>query len=136
MVANKDKKAFQLIKGMKDIMPADQKYWQHVRNIINKLAHQFNYQRIDTPIAEATKLFSRSVGDQTDIVEKEMYSFKDRGDNNISLRPEMTAGVVRAYIEHGMVNLPQPVKLFYLGPCFRYDKPQSGRQRQFWQVGW
>jgi histidyl-tRNA synthetase len=135
-MSTKEKKAFQLVKGMKDIMPIDQRYWQYIRDIIKDLSFQYNYQRIDTPIVEPTKLFSRSVGDHTDIVEKEMYSFQDRGDSNLALRPEMTAGVVRAYIEHGMVNLPQPVKLYYTGPCFRYDRPQAGRQRQFWQVGW
>jgi len=135
MTAKKEKKAFKLIKGMKDIMPIDQKYWDYLRKIMNRLSFDYNYDRIDTPMAEFTKLFKRSVGDHTDIVEKEMYSFEDLGGEKISLRPEVTAGVVRAYIEHGMVNQPQPVKFFYMGPCFRYDKPQAGRQRQFWQIG-
>ncbi|MFW0837575.1 MAG: histidine--tRNA ligase [Candidatus Komeilibacteria bacterium] len=135
MVAKKEKKAFQLVRGMKDILPEDQRYWQYIRNTLMQLAADYNYQRIDTPILEFTKLFNRSVGNFTDIVEKEMYSFQDQGKEQLSLRPELTAGVVRAYIEHGMINLPQPVKLFYIGPCFRYDRPQSGRQRQFWQFG-
>ena len=134
-MAVKEKRAFKLIKGMKDIMPADQKYWNYLRKIMNRLAFDYNYDRLDTPIVEFTNLFKRSVGDYTDIVEKEMYSFEDKGAEKITLRPELTAGVVRAYIEHGMVNQPQPVKLFYMGPCFRYDKPQAGRQRQFWQIG-
>ncbi|MBL7021883.1 histidine--tRNA ligase [Patescibacteria group bacterium] len=135
MVPQKEKKAFKLIKGMKDIMPSDQKYWEYLRKILNRLSFDYNYDRIDTPMAEFTNLFKRSVGDHTDIVEKEMYSFEDKGGEKITLRPEMTAGTVRAYIEHGLVNKPQPVKLFYMGPCFRYDKPQAGRQRQFWQMG-
>lgn len=135
MTSTKEKRPFQLVKGMKDISPEDQRYWHYIRNLLKRLARQYNYKRIDTPMVESTKLFKRSVGDYTDIVEKEMYSFIDQGDQNLSLRPEITAGVVRAYIEHGMINLPQPVKLYYIGPCFRYDKPQSGRQRQFWQIG-
>lgn len=131
----KEKRALKLIKGMRDIMPVDQKYWNYLRKIMNRLAFDYNYDRLDTPIVEFTNLFKRSVGDYTDIVEKEMYSFEDKGAEKITLRPELTAGVVRAYIEHGMVNQPQPVKLFYMGPCFRYDKPQAGRQRQFWQIG-
>ncbi|MFW0862134.1 MAG: histidine--tRNA ligase [Candidatus Komeilibacteria bacterium] len=134
-MVKKEKKAFKLIKGMKDIMPSDQKYWEYLRKTLNRLAFDYNYDRIDTPMTEFTNLFKRSVGDHTDIVEKEMYSFEDLGGEKLSLRPEMTAGVVRAYIEHGMVNMPQPVKMFYVGPCFRYDKPQAGRQRQFWQMG-
>jgi histidyl-tRNA synthetase len=136
MTAEKVKKAFKLIKGMKDVMPMDQKYWNYLRKVMNKLAHNYNYDRIDTPIVEFTNLFKRSVGNYTDIVEKEMYSFEDKGEEKITLRPEMTAGVVRAYIQHGMVNQTQPVKFFYMGQCFRYDKPQAGRQRQFWQIGY
>jgi len=135
MIIKKEKKAFQLVKGMKDIMPEDQKYWEGIRNLVKKLAYSYNYHRLDTPIVEATKLFKRSVGNLTDIVEKEMYSFVDMGNTDLTLRPELTAGVVRAYIEHGMINQPQPVKFYYLGQCFRYGKPQSGRQRQFWQIG-
>jgi histidyl-tRNA synthetase len=135
MPEKKEKKAFQLIKGMRDVVPEEQKYWEAINNLIRKIAYAYNYHRLDTPIVEATKLFKRSVGGSTDIVEKEMYSFVDTGGTDLTLRPEMTAGAVRSYIEHGMVNQPQPVKLYYVGPCFRYDKPQSGRQRQFSQVG-
>lgn len=131
----KEKKAVQLIKGMKDILPDDQKYWTRVKQLMEDLAWSYRYQRIDTPMVEYTKLFNRSIGNHTDIVEKEMYSFKDKGNEDLSLRPELTAGVMRSYIEHGMINMTQPVKLFYFGPCFRYDRPQSGRQRQFNQVG-
>lgn len=132
----KTKKAkMQLVKGMKDILPDEQKYWDLIRDKVNGFAHSYGFSRIDTPIVEATNLFKRSVGEDTDIVSKEMYSFVTQGGDKISLRPEGTAGVVRSYIEHGMLNMPQPVKLFYLGPNFRYDKPQAGRYRQFWQFG-
>lgn len=123
----------QLLRGMKDILPSEQKYWHLLRNKGESLARDYGFERIDTPIMEETNLFTRAVGKQTDIVEKEMFSFIDQGGDNISLRPEGTASVVRAYINHGMVNLPQPVKLFYWGPMFRHERPQSGRQRQFHQ---
>ncbi|MBU1037081.1 histidine--tRNA ligase [Patescibacteria group bacterium] len=127
------KKTFQLIKGMKDILPAEQKYWEYIISEVKKIARQYGFERIDIPVVEATDLFSRSVGQATDIVEKEMYSFVDKGNENISLRPEFTAGIMRAYIEHGMLDLPQPIKVYTIGPCFRYDKPQAGRYRQFHQ---
>ncbi|XOU93983.1 MAG: histidine--tRNA ligase [Candidatus Kerfeldbacteria bacterium] len=129
------KKSLQKLRGMKDILPEDQKYWIYIRNKVEEIANVYSYGRIDMPILEDTSLFVRSVGKETDIVEKEMYTFEDRGGDSISLRPEGTAGVVRAYIEHGMLNRPQPVKLFYYGPFFRYDRPQAGRYRQFHQFG-
>jgi histidyl-tRNA synthetase len=119
----------QLLRGMKDLLQTDQPYWGHVRSLMEGLSHTYGYQRIDTPILEDTSLFVRSVGRASDIVEKEMFSFTDQGGDHVSLRPEGTAGVVRAYIEHGMLNQPQPVKLWYIGPMFRYDRPQSGRLR-------
>jgi histidyl-tRNA synthetase len=125
----------QLLRGMKDILPSEQKYWHLLRNKADSLAKDYGFLRIDTPIMEETGLFVRAVGKQTDIVEKEMFSFVDQGSDNISLRPEATASIVRAYINHGMINLPQPVKLFYWGPMFRHERPQSGRQRQFYQFG-
>ncbi|KKT06070.1 MAG: Histidine-tRNA ligase [Parcubacteria group bacterium GW2011_GWA2_43_17] len=136
MPVKKEKKtrSFQLVKGMKDILPDDQKYWQYISQLAETLAVKYGFSRIDIPLVEDTQLFTRSVGQATDIVEKEMYSFIDKGGENISLRPEFTAGIARAYIEHGMINLPQPVKLYSIGPCFRYDKPQSGRYRQFHQL--
>ena len=130
----KKTKSFQLVKGMRDTLPEDQKYWRHINNLVDQLAEKYGFSRIDTPMVEDTQLFTRSVGQTTDIVEKEMYSFVDKGGENISLRPEFTAGIARAYIEHGMVDQPQPVKLYSFGPCFRYDKPQSGRYRQFHQL--
>ena len=127
------KRSFQLVKGMKDILPEEQKYWKFIYDLVEEQASKFGFKRINVPMVEETQLFSRSVGQATDIVEKEMYSFIDKGGENISLRPEFTAGIARAYIEHGMLNLPQPVKLFTWGPCFRYDRPQAGRYRQFYQ---
>jgi len=125
----------QLLRGMKDLLPSEQPHWAHVRSLMEGLVGTYGYQRIDTPILEDTSLFVRSVGRASDIVEKEMFSFTDQGGDHVSLRPEGTAGVVRAYIEHGMLNQPQPVKLWYVGPMFRYDRPQSGRLRQFHQFG-
>jgi len=129
------KKTPQLLRGFKDILPTEQKYWDLIREKINLLARDYSFGRIDLPYLEETSLFIRSVGKETDIVAKEMFSFEDRGGDNVSLRPEATAQVARAYINHGMLNLPQPVKLFYIGPMFRYDRPQSGRYRQFNQFG-
>jgi histidyl-tRNA synthetase len=125
----------QLVKGMKDILPDEQLLWDIIRNNVKSFAHSYGFSRIDTPIVEFTNLFKRTVGESTDIVSKEMYSFVAPGGDKLSLRPESTASVVRSYIEHGMLNLPQPVKLFYIGPQFRHDKPQAGRYRQFWQFG-
>lgn len=129
------KRPIQAIKGMRDVLPDEQRYWRFINESVEKLAVQYGYKRIDTPIVEETDLFVRSIGTTTDIVEKEMYSFKDKGEDNLTLRPEMTAPIIRAYIEHGMVNLPQPVKLYYFGQCFRREKPQAGRYRQFFQYG-
>lgn len=125
----------QAIKGTKDILPDEQPYWDFVRDHVREMAAAYGFARIDTPLIEKTNIFVRGVGAGTDIVEKEMFTFRDKGGENISLRPENTAGVVRAYIENGMARRPQPVKLYYLGPMFRYDQPQAGRQRQFYQFG-
>ena len=129
------RKVFQAVKGMRDVLPEEQKYWDFINQAVKKIAEQFGFGRIDLPLVEATPLYARSVGQTSDIVEKEMYSFTDKGEENITLRPEFTAGIVRSYVEHGMLNLPQPVKLYTSGPCFRYDRPQSGRYRQFYQFG-
>lgn len=125
----------QLLRGMKDILPADQPYWDAVRRMVEGVAKGAGFDRIETPILESANLFSRTVGQDTDIVEKEMYVFVDKGGDRVALRPENTAAVARAYLEHGMVSLPQPVRLFYFGPFFRHDRPQAGRYRQFWQFG-
>lgn len=124
----------QLLKGMKDILQQDQGYWTLIRRTAERFARTYGFDRLDTPVLEPTSLFVRSTGKHTDIVEKEMFSFVDQGNENISLRPEFTPSFVRAYIEHGMLNLPQPVKMYTMGPIFRHDKPQAGRYRQFNQL--
>ena len=123
-----------VLKGTKDILPQDVDMWQFVEEKANKVFSSFGVKEIRTPIIEVTELFSRGVGDTTDIVNKEMYTF-EKSERSITLRPENTAGVVRSYIENGMHRLPAPVKLWYHGPMFRYERPQAGRQRQFHQVG-
>lgn len=129
------KQSVRLVRGMKDIMQEDEKYWRHIFNTAQSLMDNSYFDRLETPILENTGLFTRAVGENTDIVEKEMFSFKDRGGDDVTLRPEGTAGIVRAYVEHGMFNRPQPIKAWYFGPFFRYDRPQSGRYRQFYQFG-
>jgi histidyl-tRNA synthetase len=124
---------FQRPTGTLDILPEDQPYWYHVRSRARHLAELAGFERIDVPIFEETQLFARGVGEGTDIVDKEMYSFQDKGEHDITLRPEFTAGVLRAYIENGMHVLPQPVKLYTFGPIFRYERPQAGRYRQHTQ---
>lgn len=120
-------------KGTFDILPEDQKYWTRVREIIEKIAYSYGFRRIDTPIFEDARLFEKGTGISSDIVQKEMYIFKTKGGDRLALRPEFTPGIVRAYIQHGMKNLPQPVRLFSVGPVFRHEKPQAGRFRQFHQ---
>jgi histidyl-tRNA synthetase len=124
---------YQAPRGTQDILPADRPYWRHVTEEMHQVAALFGLQQIDTPIFEDTGLYVRGVGEGTDIVDKEMYSFQDKGGAEITLRPEWTAGVMRAYIEHGMHVLPQPVKLYSMGPIFRYERPQAGRFRQHHQ---
>jgi histidyl-tRNA synthetase len=126
---------YQAPRGTADILPEDQPLWSFTAKTVTEAAHVHGYRRIDTPIFEETGLFLRTVGKETDIVQKEMYSFDDRGGTNITLRPEGTAAVSRAYLESGMHNQAQPVRLFYLCPMFRYDRPQAGRFRQFNQFG-
>ena len=123
-----------VLKGTKDILPQDIEMWHFLEEQAEKVFSQYGFTEIRTPIIEVTELFSRGVGDTTDIVNKEMYTF-EKSDRSITLRPENTAGVVRSYIENNMSRLPAPVKLWYHGPMFRYERPQAGRQRQFHQVG-
>ncbi|MBN1585287.1 histidine--tRNA ligase [Candidatus Uhrbacteria bacterium] len=125
----------QLLRGMRDILPSEQRYWRHVVRKMEEIALAYGYERIDTPVLEETSLFVRSVGKQSDVVEKELFTFTDRSGDSVSLRPEGTASVARAYINHGMVNLPQPVKMFYVGSMFRYERPQAGRFREHHQFG-
>ncbi len=131
--AIKQVRAPQLVKGMKDILPVDQPYWSHIKALIARMMDDYSFGRVDMPIVEDTSLFLHGLGKQTDIVEKEMYTFIDQGGNNLALRPELTASFVRAYLEHGMLTWPQPVKLYAVGPAYRHDKPQEGRYRQFYQ---
>ncbi len=125
----------QTVRGMRDILPEDEKYWEHVKNTGENLCRNFGYNKISTPILEYHSLFEKGTGADTDIVEKEMYNFATSGGDNLTLRPEGTPPAVRAYIEHGMINLPQPVKLYYFGRFFRHEKPQAGRYREFRQLG-
>jgi histidyl-tRNA synthetase len=122
-------------RGTQDILPSEQKYWLWVEDTFRDTMMSAGFGKIITPTIEDMSLFVRSVGELTDIVSKEMYTFKDRSANNLTLRPELTAGIVRAYIENGMHKEPQPVKLFAFGPVFRYDRPQAGRYREFYQAG-
>lgn len=126
---------FKRPRGTADVLPEDQTYWSHVYDVARKVANQFGYRKIDTPTFEDTKLFERGVGNETDIVQKEMYSFEDHGGDSITLRPEGTASVCRAYIENGLHNLPQPVRMYYAAAMYRYERPQAGRVRQFHQFG-
>jgi len=126
---------FQSPTGMHDILLEEQKYFQKICEACEDIAGFYQFQKIETPILEETELFSKGTGLTTDIVQKQMYSLRTKGGDYLTLRPEFTPGIVRAYIEHGMFNLPQPVKLWYFGPNFRYEKPQAGRFRQFWQFG-
>lgn len=128
-----EKLLLQSLRGMRDILPEDQPYWERVRRTLTHASQEYGFQRIDTPLVEYANLFTRLIGTETDIVEKEMYTFVTRGGDKVALRPEFTAGIARAYIEHGMGILPKPVKLFSIGPVYRYDRPQEGRYREFWQ---
>lgn len=123
-----------VLKGTKDILPQDIDMWHFIEQKADEVFSKYGFKEIRTPIIEVTELFSRGVGDTTDIVNKEMYTF-EKSNRSITLRPENTAGVVRSYIENGMSRLSAPVKLWYHGPMFRYERPQAGRQRQFHQVG-
>lgn len=122
-------------RGTADILPGEQAYWRYVEQKVAGICQLYGYERIDSPVFEDTGLFTRSVGQGTDIVEKEMYTFEDKGGNRITLRPEGTAQVCRAYLEHGFQNRPKPVKLYYLASVFRYERPQAGRFRQHYQFG-
>ena len=120
---------------MNDLLPEDEALWRFVRDTAERVARSFDYHYIRTPIVEDAAVFLRTAGAESDIVSKEMYLFEDRGGARLALRPEGTAAVCRAYIEHGMSSRPQPVRLFYLGPAFRYDRPQAGRYREHYSFG-
>ncbi|HYK38960.1 MAG TPA: ATP phosphoribosyltransferase regulatory subunit, partial [Candidatus Eremiobacteraceae bacterium] len=137
------RRKFQAIRGTRDLLPPDTELWNHVEETARSVFGTFGFGEIRPPIFESTDLFARAVGGETDIVSKEMYTFaaspestaEESQNEMISLRPEATASVCRAYIEHNMQQLPQPVKLYYTGPMFRRERPQKGRYRQFYQIG-
>lgn len=126
---------YNALKGVHDIFPPDIYIWQNVEKIARDIFSVYGFQELRTPIIESTDIFIRSIGETTDIVEKEMYTFSDKADRRITLRPEGTAPVVRCYVENHLYNLPAPQKFFYSGPMFRYERPQAGRFRQFFQIG-
>ena len=128
-------KNFKSIKGTHDILPEDSYKWRHLESIVHQVCAQFGYQEIRTPIFEQNKLFSRSVGEESDIVTKEMYSWEDKENSFLTLRPELTAPVARAYNQHNLGNLSPIHRFYYIGPLFRRERPQKGRQRQFHQFG-
>jgi histidyl-tRNA synthetase len=132
--AQKDILLLQPPRGMRDILPVDQPYWERVRKSLAVACQEYGFNRIDLPALEYTNLFVRSIGEGTDVIDKEIYSFTTKGNDNVSLRPEMTAGLVRAYIQHGMSVLPKPIKLFSIGPLYRYERPQEGRYREHFQA--
>jgi len=127
--------SLQAPRGTFDVLPEQSALRLVVERAARSILEAAGYQRIETPVFEDTDVFRRTVGESTDIVQKEMYTFEDAGGRSLTLRPEVTAPIVRAYLEHGMHKLPQPVKLWYLGPCFRHERAQAGRYRQFWQIG-
>ncbi|HEX2549876.1 MAG TPA: ATP phosphoribosyltransferase regulatory subunit, partial [Gammaproteobacteria bacterium] len=122
------------IRGMNDILPSETILWQLAEKVMREVLQSFGFQEIRFPILEKTELFQRTIGEVTDIVEKEMYTFLDRNNESLTLRPEGTAGCVRAGIEHGLFY-NQVQRLWYTGPCFRYERPQKGRYRQFFHLG-
>ena len=127
--------SYRRVKGTRDLLPPETALWAAVEATARSVFGRYSFDEIRTPIIESTELFVRSVGESTDIVGKEMYTFEDRKGRSITLRPENTASVARAFVENGMASWPQPVKLFYIGPQFRYEQPQQGRYRQFSQIG-
>ena len=129
----KKQKIFQAPKGTRDILPEEQPYWDRFIKVAEDLARDYGFQKIETPIFEDTELFTRGTGATTDIVTKQMYMLRTPGGTQLALRPEGTPGVVRAYMENGMASQPQPIKLYYFGPMFRYEQPQAGRYRQLYQ---
>lgn len=126
---------YSALKGIQDILPPDIHIWQKVESTAVEIFRKYGFQEIRIPIIESTDIFIRSIGETTDIVEKEMYTFVDKAGRSITMRPEGTAPVVRCYVEHHLYNLPSPQKFFYSGPMFRYERPQKGRFRQFYQIG-
>ena len=123
------------IKGTLDMLPKDAYKWHYIEDVAKDTARLYGFRELRTPVFEKTELFQRSVGDTTDVVQKEMYTFDDKGGRSITLRPEGTAGVMRSVLEHGLFNDALPVKAYYITTCYRYEKPQKGRLREFHQFG-
>ena len=121
--------------GMHDVLPDAYRWVNYLETIFSRVAEAYGFSRMETTMAEFEEVFTRGIGTATDVVEKQMYTFRTRGRDKLALRPEGTAGIVRAYLQHGMRTWPQPVRLWYMGPMFRYERPQAGRYRQFWQAG-
>jgi histidyl-tRNA synthetase len=126
---------YRAVRGTRDVLPEEAARWRRIERAFREVFERYGYEEIRLPIFEETALFARGLGDASDIVEKEMYTFPDKGGHSLTLRPEGTAGAVRAFLENGLDKLPPPVKLWYSGPMFRYERPQKGRQRQFHQIG-
>lgn len=128
-------RTFQAVKGMHDVLPADQPHWERIEGVAKDLARAYGFARIETPVLEFAELYNKTSGEESDVVAKEMYTLRTRGGDMLALRPEYTPGIARAYLEHSLSRLGQPQKLFYFGPVFRHDRPQLGRYRQFTQIG-
>ena len=126
---------FKTLKGIQDILPPEISIWHHIEEVSREIFRTHCFEELRLPVIETTDIFTRSIGETTDIVEKEMYTFIDKGGRSVTLRPEGTAPLVRAYVEHNLHNEPSPQKYYYMGPMFRYERPQAGRQRQFYQIG-
>ncbi|MFZ3031663.1 MAG: histidine--tRNA ligase [Candidatus Moraniibacteriota bacterium] len=134
VMKDQEEMLLQTLRGMRDILPDEQPYWERVRKALTIVSQEYGFQRVDLPTVEYAHLYLRTIGEGTDILDKEIYLFNTRGGDRVALRPEMTAGLCRAYIEHGMGVLPKPIKIFTTGPVFRYDRPQEGRYREHWQA--
>ncbi|MBU1178630.1 ATP phosphoribosyltransferase regulatory subunit, partial [Patescibacteria group bacterium] len=133
-VRRSKREAIQTVRGMKDILPEEMRIWDYCEKIIKGQLEPYGFQKVAMPILEKTELFERGTGQETDIVQKEMFSFTTKGGEKVTMRPEGTPGILRSYIEHGMHNKMQPVKLYYIGSMYRHEKPQAGRYRQFHQL--
>src|ERR1700679_2799875 len=132
--ATEKAKSFQAPKGMHDLLPADERYWDKIDGVVKDISRAFGFSRLDPPILEFAELYNKTTGEESDIVEKEIYTLKTKGGDVLALRPEFTPGMSRAYLEHGLSRLGQPQKLYTMGPLFRHDRPQLGRYRQFSQI--
>jgi len=128
-------RTFQAVRGMHDVLPADQPYWDRIENLTKDLARSYGFARLEPPVLEFAELYHKTSGEESDVVQKEMYTLRTKGGDFLALRPEYTPGIARAYLENSLSRMGQPQKLFYFGPVFRHDRPQLGRYRQFTQIG-